>query len=243
MNSNIDAPKFSPQLYARIGGILYLILIIVGMISVLFVRDKLIVSLNAEATANNIQHSQFLWRIGITCDLIMHILDIPIMLIIYVLLKPTSKNLALLALLFNLIQTAVLVANKLNLLIPLFLLDNADYLKTFDAQQLHTLLYTSLKAHDFGFGLGLIFFGCVCLTNGYIIIRSGYFPKFIGVLLQLAGICYLINNFTLILAPLVAGKLFPFLMFPVFIAELTFAFWLTIKGVNIPKWQLKQITN
>ena len=84
MNSNIEASKFSPQLYARIGGILYLILIIVGMISVLFVRDKLIVSLNAEATANNIQHSQFLWRIGITCDLIMHILDIPIMLIIYV---------------------------------------------------------------------------------------------------------------------------------------------------------------
>ncbi len=243
MNSNIEASKFSPQLYARIGGILYLILIIVGMISVLFVRDKLIVSLNAEATANNIQHSQFLWRIGIACDLIMHVLDIPIMLIIYVLLKPTSKNLALLALLFNLIQTAVLVANKLNLLIPLFLLDNANYLKTFDAQQLHTLLYTSLKAHDFGFGLGLIFFGCVCLTNGYLIIKSGYFPKLIGVLLQLAGICYLINNFTLILAPLVAGKLFPFLMFPVFIAELTFAFWLTIKGVNIPKWQLKQITN
>jgi len=59
MNSNTEASKFSPQLYARIGGILYLILIIVGMISVLFVRDKLIVSLNAEATANNIQHSHF----------------------------------------------------------------------------------------------------------------------------------------------------------------------------------------
>ncbi len=236
---NTTNTPISPQRYARIGGILYIILILTGMFSVLFVRGQLVVSLNADATAANIQNAQFLWRIGIMCDVLMHVLDIPIMLIVYVLLKPTNKNLALLALLFNLVQTAILAANKLNLAMPLFFLDNAGYLKTFGAQQLHSLLYIYLKAHDFGFGLGLIFFGFVCLTNGYLVIRSGYLPKFIGILLQVAGICYLVSNFTLILAPTITATIFPFLMLPVFIAEFTFAVWLTIKGVDISKWQLK----
>jgi hypothetical protein len=240
MNSNLKANRFSPQLYARIGGLLYLSLIVIGMFSVIFIRNRLIVSLNAEATANNIRDSEFLWRIGIVLDLVMHVLDIPIMLIIYTLLKPTNRNIALLALLFNLIQTAVLVANKLNLLMPLFLLGNEDYLKTFDVQQLHSLTYISLKAHDFGFGLGLIFFGFVCLINGYLIIKSGYFPKVIGVMLQIAGVCYLINNFTLILNPSLANKMFPFMMIPVFIAETAFALRLTVKGVNLSKWELKK---
>src|SRR6476659_9397117 len=122
----------SPQTYARIGGVLYLVLILVGMFAVIFVRDQLIVSGDATATANNITASQFLWRMGIAADLVMHVLDIPIMLIIYVLLRPVNKNLALLALLFNLIQTAVLVANKLNLMAVLFPLRHADYLKAFD---------------------------------------------------------------------------------------------------------------
>jgi hypothetical protein len=242
MNPQVKANQISPQLYARIGGILYLILIVVGMFSVIFIRDRLIVSLNVEATANNIRNSELLWRTGIVCDVVMHLLDIPIMLIIYTLLKPTNRTIALLALLFNLVQTAVLVANKLNLLMPLFLLANDDYLKSFDVNQLHTLTYISLKAHDFGFGLGLIFFGFVCLINGYLIIKSGYLPKVIGIMLQIAGVCYLINNFTLILNPSLANKIFPFLMIPVFIAETTFALRLTIKGVDLNKWKLKNET-
>src|SRR5438309_1298226 len=127
----------SPQTYARIGGVLYLILILVGMFAVIFVRDNLIVSGDATATANNIIGSQSLWRFGIAADLIMHVLDIPIMLVIYVLLRPVHKHFALLALLFNLIQTAVLVANKLNLIAALLPLESADYLKAFEPAQLH----------------------------------------------------------------------------------------------------------
>ena len=162
---------------ARIGGVLYLILILVGMFAVIFVRDKLIVSGDATATANNIIASQLLWRTGIVADLIMHVLDIPIMLVIYILLRPVNKNLALLALLFNLIQTAVLVANKLNLVAALLPLESADYLKAIDPQLLHAQMYLSLKLHDIGFGIGLIFFGFTCLVNGYLIFRSGYLPK------------------------------------------------------------------
>jgi hypothetical protein len=118
----------SPQVYARIGGVLYLIIIVAGIFGELFVRNTLVVSGDPTATANNIMASPLLWRVGIASDLMEHVCDVALMLIFYVLLRPVNRNLALLAVLFNLIQTAALVSYKLNLLVPLFLLGNADYL-------------------------------------------------------------------------------------------------------------------
>jgi Domain of unknown function (DUF4386) len=229
--------KNSPQVYARTGGVLYLILILVGIFGEIFVRGKLIVPGDAAATANNIVVSQSLWRIGIATDLIMHVCDIPIMLIIYILLRPVNKNLALLALLFNLIQTAVLVANKLNLVAALLQLESVDYMKAVDPNQLHANMYLSLKLHDIGFGIGLIFFGFTCLVNGYLIFRSGYLPRIIGVMIQIAGICYLTNSFILLLAPKFSGIIFPSILVPAFIGELSFCLWLIVKGVSVPKWK------
>lgn len=233
------AVETSPQVYARIGGALYLILILAGMFAVIFVRDKLIVSGDATATANNIIASPLLWRIGIAADLIMHVCDVPLMLIFYVLLRPVNRNLALLAVLFNLVQTAVLVANKLNLMAALFLLGSADYLKAFEPHQLHALSYLSLKLHDYGFGVGLIFFGCECLVIGYLIFGSGYLPRTIGVMMQIAGLCYLTNSFALLLAPAFAKMMFPAILVPAFIGELSLCLWLLVKGVNLSKWEEK----
>ncbi len=227
----------SPQVYARIGGVLYLIIIVAGVFGEAFVRGRLFVSGDAAATASNIAASQLLWRIGVAGDLIMHVCDVPLMLVFYVLLRPVSKPLALLAVLFNLIQTAVLVANKLSLLGALFLLGSADYLKAFEPDQLHALAYLSIKSHGYGFGVGLIFFGCVSLVLGHLIIRSGYLPGVLGVLMQIAGVCYLTNSFALLLAPTVANMIFPAILVPAFIAESSLALWLLVKGVNVPKWE------
>ena len=226
----------SPQLYARIAGILYLVIILMGIGAEALVRNKLFVSGDANATANNIMNADFLWKMGITADLIMHICDLPVMIILYYLLKPVSKKLALLNLSFNLIQTAVFVLNKLNLLAALFFLGDAEYLKSFTPDQLHTLSYLSIKLHDFGFGIGLIFFGFVCLLEGYLIFRSVYFPKTIGVLMTVAGICYLTNSFVLILAPQFSSIT---LLMPCLLAELSFSLWLIFKGVNLSIWKLK----
>lgn len=226
----------SPQLCARIAGILYLVIILMGIGAEALVRNKLFVSGDANATANNIMHADFLWKMGITADLIMHICDLPVMIILYYLLKPVSKKLALLNLSFNLIQTAVLVLNKLNLLAALFFLGDTEYLKSFTPDQLHTLSYLSIKLHDFGFGIGLIFFGFVCLLEGYLIFRSVYFPKTIGVLMTVAGICYLTNSFVLILAPQFSSIA---LLMPCLLAELSFSLWLIFKGVNLSIWKQK----
>ncbi len=152
----------SPQKFARIGGIAYLVIIVAGFLGEMFIRNKIIVPGDAEATAGRLIATPLLWRIGIAGDIVMHICDIIVMLVLYLLLKPVNKYLALAALLFNLIQTAVLVANKLNLMIPLFLLvDGGAYLNAFGSRQLQALAYLSIRAHSHGFGIGLIFFGCV----------------------------------------------------------------------------------
>lgn len=239
MQFTLKNSESSPQLYARIAGILYLIIIMAGMFGEIFVRNKLFISGDPDSTANNIVNSEFLWRLGITGDLVMQVCDLPVMIILYFLLRPVSKKLALLNLSFNLIQTAVLVANKLNLLAALFFLGNANYLKSFNPEQLHTLSYMAIKVHDFGFGVGLIFFGFVCLFEGYLIFKSGYFPKVLGILMSIAGLCYLTNSFALLLAPELSSIA---LLIPCFIAELSFSFWLIFKGVNLTIWRQKNIS-
>ncbi|HYK45962.1 MAG TPA: DUF4386 domain-containing protein, partial [Parafilimonas sp.] len=105
--------------------------------------------------------------------------------------------------------------------------------------QLDALSYLAIRLDAYGFGVGLIFFGFACLIIGHLIVQSGYLPKFIGVMMQIAGACYLANSFALILAPTVANKLFPAILLPAFIAELSFCLWLLIKGVDVAKWHEK----
>ena len=241
MDAQFKISNTSPQVYARIGGLLYLVIILAGILGEVFIRSKLFVSGDPAATAKNIMASEELWRIGIAGDLVMHICDVPLMLIFYVLLRPVNKHLALLALLFNLVQTAVLVANKLNLLSALFFLGDAQYLKVFKPEQLQALSYLPIKLHGYGFGVGLMFFGFVCLVEGYLIYRSVYLPRFLGVLMQIAGVCYLVNSFALILSPWLADSLFPVILLPPFIAELSLCLWLLVKGVNMPEWERRRL--
>ena len=160
------------------------------------------------------------------------------LVIFYLLLQPVSKSLALASTAFNLVQTSVLTLNKLSLLTPLAMIDGASYLGAFSAQQLNDLGYLAIKSHGHGFAIGLIFFGVVCLIRGYLIFKSTFLPAALGVLLQLAGASYLINSVALILAPDVAQILFPWILLPAFVGELSLAAWLTVKGVDPARWQM-----
>jgi hypothetical protein len=228
--------KISPLVYARIAGVLYLINIAYGLFGELFVRARLVVPGDAVATAHRIMASESLFRFGIAGDLIMHITDIPMAVIFYVLLRPVSRDLSLLSALFGMLQTAILCANKLNLVTVLLLLGGTSYLKVVDPSQLQALASLSLAQHESGFGIGLIFFGVSCLVTGYLMFRSGYFPKALGVLQAIAGACYLINSFAQLLSPALADKLFPVILVPAFIGELSTCVWLLVKGLDTAKW-------
>jgi hypothetical protein len=170
-------------------------------------------------------------------DLVMHVFDLALGIIYYTLFKRVNKILALLSLLFGLIQTAVLVANKMNLMMPLFLLDDASYLKAFNLQQQQALSYLSIKAHEYGFGFGLIFFGFGCLIDGYLIFRSDSLPRILGILIFITGLSYLTNSFLLIFSPRLADSLFPTILGHLaFIGEFSMGLWLLVKGLDVKKW-------
>lgn len=229
----------SPQVYARFGGVLYLIIIVGGIFGELFVRGTLVAWGDPAATAHNIIGHQLLWRIGVAGDLLMYVCDVGLMFVLYRLLRPVNKDLALLALLFHLVQTVVLIANKVILLMPLFLLANADYLKTLDPSQLHTLAYLSIKLHAGGLSIGLIFFGFACLLYGRLIYKSGYLPRFLGVLMQIAGLAYLTDSFAVLIAPTFDAMISPGILIPALIAELALCMWLMVKGVDVEKWRVR----
>lgn len=226
----------SPQVYARTGGVLYLIIIVIGFCSEFFVRDKLMVSGDVTATANNIAASESLWRITIAGELILLVCSVALTMILYVLLRPVNKNLALLAAFFNIVEFPIEAVSKLCLFAALFLSGNADYLEAFEPHQLHALVKISLKLHDYGFGIDLVFFGFACLVYGYLIFRSGYLPRTLGILMAIAGLSYLTNSFTLILAPAYAGTILPVLLLAL-IGELSLCLWLLVFGVNEQRWR------
>lgn len=227
----------SPRVLARIGGVLYLIIIVVGLFGEAFVRGRLIVSGDATATAANIRSMESLWRFGIAAELFLLMCAVTSTWIVFVLLRPVSRDLAWLATFFNLVSIAVEAAIQLQLLAALFPLGNAGYLGAFTPEQLYATTYLSVKLHGYGFGVSLIFFGCVCLVWGYLIFKSGYLPKVLGALMQITGVCYLTNSFVLLLAPDFADQIFPAILVPAFVGESSLCLWLIVKGVNEEKWK------
>lgn len=228
-----------PQRYARTGGALYLVIIVLGAFAEGFVTDRLIVPADAAATAHNILGSPQLWRLGVAGDFMVVLLAVPLLWIEYLLLRPVSRSLVLLAVLFNVVSLAVEAISKLPLLLVTAVLEPADYLKAIEPQQLQVLVSLVLKAHGIAFNIALIFFGFACLVNGYLIFRSGYLPRFVGVLLQIAGISYLIACFAALFAPAFADMILPAILLPPLIGESSFCLWLPVKGVNVAKWRAR----
>lgn len=227
----------SPRLEARVAGGLYLIIIAGGMFAEVFVREALTVPGDAAATASKILASQPLYRLGFTADLFNLVCGIPLALIFYDLFKPVSKNLALLALFFTLVSTAINSALNILALAPLILLHSAHYSTAFEPGQLQAVSLMSLELHAQGFDISLAFFGFQCLTTGYLIFRSTFLPRILGVLYALAGLCYGINSFTVFLAPEFATHLLPYILIPCFIGEASLCLWLLAMGVNVPRWE------
>lgn len=227
---------------ARVAGILYLTIIVAGIFAEFFVRQSLIVPGDATTTANNITASEGLFRIGIASDLIMIMSDVTLALIFYVLLKPVSDSLSLLAAFFRVAQAVILGINLLNLFFVLQLLSGAGTLTVFSSDQLHALVLLFLNGHSIGYAIGLVLFGLSLLVLGYLVFKSGYFPRILGVLLIVAALGYLSDSFARFLLPTYDAyeEIFTLVVFlPAFIGELSMCLWLLVKGVTVKQTHLR----
>jgi hypothetical protein len=224
------------QRYARIAGVLFLLSLVAGGFGEAYVPSKLIVSADAAATAANIRNFDFLYRLGFAGFLIESLCDITLALILYALLKPVSKELSLLAAFFGLMGTALFAFAELFYFAPPLIMGGAGYLKTFSPDQLNALVLLSLKFYGYAGMIFTAYYGMGWIVRAYLIFRSGYLPKFLGVLMAIGGIGFVVRNFLLILAPAYASGALLVLMFP---GGLLLTVWLLVKGVDVPKWNAK----
>jgi hypothetical protein len=243
LNSNVSrtqhtaaaaGPRDSIRVYARFTGLLMLVTLIFGYFGEAYVPSKMIAARDAAATATNIMSSPFLFRLGFASYLIEAVCDITLALLFYVLLRPVNKNLALLAAFFGLVSTAVYAIAELFYFSALIILRSADALKAFSPDQLNALALLSLKLFGNCGWIFLAFYGIASLLRGYLIFRSGYLPKFLGVLLMIGGVAFIAKNFTAVLAPAYSSNAVLLVMAP---AGLALTAWLLTKGVDIAKWR------
>ena len=226
----------SVQRVARTGGLLYLVIIVIGLLGEAFIRNSLVVAGDPAATAQRILESELLWRLGVAGQLVLLVCAVALSAIWYFLLRPVNRHLAVAVVCFGLVSLAVESVSALHLQAVLDPLTNATLAKVASAEQRHGLSYLALVAHANAFGLALIFFGVQCLLVGYLIRKSGYLPAVLGVGMQVVGACYLINSFAMFMSPPLQNVLFPAILLPCLVGESAMCLWLLIKGVDVEKW-------
>ncbi len=223
----------SPLVYARLAGILYLLLIPFSAFGLLYVPSKLIVPGDAATTASNIVASEALFRSAIVSHLIGQTIFILLPLVLYKLLKPVNKNHAVLMVVLVLVSVPITFTNELNHFAALILLSGADYLSVFSVDQLQAQMMLFLELHEHGITIALIFWGLWLFPLGYLVFKSGFLPKILGVLLMIGCVGYLIDALTTMLFPDFDMTVSQF----TFVGELLFPLWLVFKGVNVERWE------
>ena len=218
-------------------------IIVAATFGEMFVRGRLIVRGDAAATASNILASETLFRVGLAGELVTCLCDIALATILYVLLRPVSKTLSLLAAFNRLAFVGVYAVAKLFLVAAVVILGGADYLNAFDPKQLQALAYLSIRLHGYGYGMSFIFFGSHCVLLGYLIYRSGYVPRLLGTLLVIGGVGYVTHSVVLTLAPTLSAQLFPWILLPAVPAELGLCLWLIAAGSKHDTWRRWQPTS
>jgi hypothetical protein len=221
----------SPQLLARLAGVFFLLTILGGIIAQGFISERLIDFGDAAATANNILANKGLFQIGFTIYLIEMACQLVSAMLFYRLLRPVSRTLALLMLLFEFSGIVIKTFARVFYITPLWVLDGPTALGGMDTGHLQSVSLVLLKVNDFGAATALAFFGFSTVLLGYLIFRSTYLPRWLGVLGMIAGLGWL----TFIYPPL-GYRVFMFAALFGLAAAAAKIFWLIVFGVDEEKF-------
>ena len=226
----------SPRQLARMAGVLYLINILGGAFAIGIVPAMLVVSGDAAATAHNIQAHELLYRFSLVAHLVVTVTNVPLAVIFYELFRVVNRRLALLDACFILVATAIEAAGLVNQFAPLVLLGSGPYASAVPTAQLEVLAYLPSALSGIGYSIAQVFFTFDLITIGYLVLRSGFVPRLIGVLLAIAGLAYLIYSLANLLAPGFAGNLVPWIQLPSLLGEGSLCLWLLIVNLNAQRW-------
>lgn len=226
MNSDKEIVRFtdvSLRQAAIIGGFALLIISILAPVGYYGLIQNLIVSGDAATTVSNIKASEGVFRIGICCLLINAVLDLVVAWALYIVLKPVNKSISLLSAWFRVAYTVMLVVALSNFVNVLQLLSGAA---TFETNQLHAKVMLLFATYENVWNLGYVLFGFHLIILGYLVFKSGYLPKFLGILIKIAGFGYLIDAMGTVLFPNYSLNIAIY----TFIGEPLLLIWLLMRG-------------
>jgi hypothetical protein len=225
----------SPRFKARMAGVCQLLEALTATFGQVIVRDKLVVAGNAAATAANIVGHEPLFWLGFASSLLGVAFHIAWAALMYVLLKPVNKTISLLAAFVILVGCAMQALTSFLYLAPLLVLQSSNSLSAFTPEQLQALALMFLKLNSYSFNIDLVFFGLWCVLTGYLIFRSTFLPRILGVLLTISGLGYLTY-----LYPQLAYRLFfPYIAIASALGEIPLELWLIVMGVNAQRWKVQ----
>jgi hypothetical protein len=222
------AAETSALIVARVAGFLYLLVVPLGIFGSMYVPSKLIVSGDAATTASNIMAAESLFRLGIVSNLLAPLVMLSVVLVLYRLLKPVNKNMAWLMVIFVVLGVSISMLNQLTKFAALQLLSGADYLKVFTTEQLQALALLALRLPG---NIATIFWGLWLFPLGYLVFKSGFLPRILGLVLMISCFGYLIQTFAAFL-----GYRLNIGLYAAF-GEILFILWLLIKGINAEQWE------
>jgi hypothetical protein len=225
----------SPRTKGRLTGAVYLLYVIAGIFAQVFVSERLIVFSDAAKTASNILANQSLYRLGFTVYLLEMAGQIATVVLFYQLLKPVSRTGAMLAAAFELTGCGVKIFSRLFYFVPVLLLSGgASYLTAFSKEQLDSIALLLLRINDNGAAIALAFFGFSTVTQGWLIYRSGFLPRWLGVLAMISGLGWLT-----FLSPPLGMRLFMYIAVFGLLGLLAMIGWLLTIGVNDQRWRAR----
>ena len=225
--------KITDNKTARYAGLLYVTMIIGGIISLVYIPSQLIVSESASKTLENITNSEFLFRIGMVIGIVTFLIHIFLPLVLYKLLHKVNKFHANLMVIFSLISVTIFFINILNKFSVLTLINKAEYLEKLSKTELQTQVMFYIDSYNNGLEISQIFWGLWLFPFGYLVYKSGFLPKFLGILLMVGCFGYLItffggflySNFNNTIISEIAGYTAP-------LGEFGICLWLLIMGTN-----------
>jgi Domain of unknown function (DUF4386) len=215
--------------YARIAGVAMLLSIVFGLLGEMILPDRIVVARDPAATAANILGNPMLFRLTFAAYLVEALCDVALCVFFYILLEPVDKRLALLSAFFGIASMVMYAVGQSSFFASYLVLGDSPGMTSFSTDQRNALAYLALRIAGTISWLFLCLYGIASMIRGYLIARSGYLPKLLGILFIIGGACFFLRSATYLLAPKYSS---PILLLPMALAGIPTMLWLLFRGID-----------
>jgi hypothetical protein len=215
--------------YARIAGVAMLLSIVFGLLGEMILPDRIVVARDPAATAANILGNPTLFRLTFAAYLVEALCDVALCVFFYILLEPVDKRLALLSAFFGIASMVMYAVGQSSFFASYLVLGDSPGMTSFSTDQRNALAYLALRIAGTISWLFLCLYGIASMIRGYLIARSGYLPKLLGILFIIGGACFFLRSATYLLAPKYSS---PILLLPMALAGIPTMLWLLFRGID-----------